>query len=178
MQHMHHSSAHKVSCELQSHAGTWPKRQDLPHIAALGVCLFFNQLLYIIGISLSGVLVATCMQPTIPVFTAMLAVLLKLESGSIQKFLGIGMAVVGSMSMVRSASLRSSRDSHTFFQHTNPDGCLMCYGFVSEEACNSPYIASLCCCLSGVKLEESIWLLLYRHVLTQDLGLSVLEGAV
>lgn len=86
-------------------AGTLPKRQDLLHVAALGVCLFFNQLLYILGISLSGVLVATCMQPTIPVFTAMLAVMLKLESGSIQKFAGIAMAVLGSMSMVRSGSL-------------------------------------------------------------------------
>lgn len=85
-------------------AGQRPKRHDLTHVAALGVCLFFNQLLYIIGISLSGVLVATCMQPTIPVFTAMLAVLLKLEAGSVQKFAGIGLAVLGSMSMVRSAS--------------------------------------------------------------------------
>ena len=56
--------------------------------------------MYIIGISLSGVLVATCMQPTIPVFTAMIAVCLGLEAGSIQKFLGIGLAVAGSVSMV------------------------------------------------------------------------------
>ncbi|KAL0029246.1 hypothetical protein WJX79_005217 [Trebouxia sp. C0005] len=77
-----------------------PKRSDLLHVSALGVCLFFNQLMYIIGISLSGVLVATCMQPTIPVFTAMIAVCLRLEAGSIQKFLGIGLAVAGSVSMV------------------------------------------------------------------------------
>ena len=80
-----------------------PKRHDLLHVIALGVCLFFNQLLYILGISLSGVLVATCMQPTVPVFTAMLAVMLKLEAGSIQKFVGIGMAVIGSISMVSPA---------------------------------------------------------------------------
>ena len=81
-------------------AGILPKRSDLLHVAGLGVCLFFNQLMYILGISLSGVLVATCMQPTIPVFTAMLAVCLQLESGSVQKFFGIGLAVLGSMSMV------------------------------------------------------------------------------
>lgn len=81
-------------------AGILPKRSDLLHVGALGVCLFFNQLMYILGISLSGVLVATCMQPTIPVFTAMLAVCLQLESGSVQKFFGIGLAVLGSMSMV------------------------------------------------------------------------------
>ncbi|KAL3162391.1 hypothetical protein ABBQ32_010066 [Trebouxia sp. C0010 RCD-2024] len=79
---------------------TLPKQSDLLHVGALGVCLFFSQLMYILGISLSGVLVATCMQPTIPVFTAMLAVCLQLESGSVQKFFGIGLAVVGSISMV------------------------------------------------------------------------------
>ena len=93
-------------------AGVLPKRSDLLHVAALGVCLFFNQLMYILGISLSGVLVATCMQPTIPVFTAMLAVCLRLESGSVQKFFGIGLAVLGSMSMV-SASSAPSRHNTT-----------------------------------------------------------------
>ena len=31
-----------------------------------------SQLFYILGIDMSGVVVATCMQPAIPVFTAML----------------------------------------------------------------------------------------------------------
>ncbi len=67
----------------------------------LGLCLWLNQLLYILGIDMSGVVVATCMQPIIPVFTAMLAVALKLEAGSVQKFAGIGIAVGGSLCMVR-----------------------------------------------------------------------------
>lgn len=70
-------------------------------MAALGLCLYFNQLFYMIGIDLSGVVVATCMQPTIPVFTAMIAVLLHMEAGSAQKFAGIGLAVGGSICMVR-----------------------------------------------------------------------------
>ena len=68
---------------------------------ALGGCLFLNQLFYILGIDMSGVVVATCMQPTIPVFTAMLAVTMGLEPGSCQKFLGIMLAVGGSICMVR-----------------------------------------------------------------------------
>ena len=68
---------------------------------ALGLCLYFNQLFYIIGIDMSGVVVATCMQPTIPVFTAMIAVMLNLEAGSLQKFAGIVLAVGGSICMVR-----------------------------------------------------------------------------
>lgn len=50
---------------------------------------------------MSGVLVATCMQPTIPVFTAMIGVTLGLEPGSCQKFMGILLAVGGSVCMVR-----------------------------------------------------------------------------
>lgn len=69
-------------------------------MGALGLCLYFNQLFYIIGIDLSGVVVATCMQPTIPVFTAAIAVALHLEAGSAQKFAGIGLAVGGSICMV------------------------------------------------------------------------------
>ena len=67
---------------------------------ALGLCLYFNQLFYIIGIDMSGVVVATCMQPTIPVFTAMIAVMLGLEAGSWQKAGGIVLAVGGSICMV------------------------------------------------------------------------------
>ena len=83
------------------HAGALPKKQDLPKVLGLGICLWLNQLLYILGIDMSGVVVATCMQPIIPVFTAMLAVALKLEAGSLQKFAGIGIAVGGSLCMVR-----------------------------------------------------------------------------
>ena len=45
--------------------GLAPKRQDVVPILALGMCLYFNQLFYIIGIDMSGVVVATCMQPTV-----------------------------------------------------------------------------------------------------------------
>ena len=80
--------------------GLLPQRQDLWRVLALGLCLYFNQLFYIIGIDMSGVVVATCMQPTIPVFTAMIAVMLGLEAGSWQKFGGIVLAVGGSICMV------------------------------------------------------------------------------
>ena len=81
-------------------AGLLPQRQDLWRVLALGLCLYFNQLFYIIGIDMSGVVVATCMQPTIPVFTAMIAVMLGLEAGSWQKAGGIVLAVGGSICMV------------------------------------------------------------------------------
>lgn len=66
----------------------------------MGICLYLNQLFFILGIDMSGVVVATCMQPTIPVFTAAIAVILQMETGSVQKFAGIGLAVAGSVCMV------------------------------------------------------------------------------
>ena len=62
--------------------------------------MFLSQLFYIIGIELSGVVVATCMQPAIPVFTVLLGVLLKMETASVQKVVGIIMAVSGAVCMV------------------------------------------------------------------------------
>ena len=83
-----------------AHAGTLPRKRDLLPITGLGICLYLNQLFFILGIDLSGVVVAACMQPTVPVFTALIAVMLKLEAGSMQKACGIALAVAGSISMV------------------------------------------------------------------------------
>lgn len=46
---------------------TAPKRGDLWRVGLMGGAMFLSQLLYILGIELSGVTVATCMQPAIPV---------------------------------------------------------------------------------------------------------------
>lgn len=44
-----------------------PKQADLWRVALMGGAMFLSQLLYILGIELSGVAIATCMQPAIPV---------------------------------------------------------------------------------------------------------------
>ena len=59
--------------------GQRPRRADVAAVAALGGCLFLNQLLYILGLRLAGVTLATCLQPSIPVITAALAMLLRIE---------------------------------------------------------------------------------------------------
>ncbi len=77
-----------------------PVRKDAVKVFFLGFCMFLAQLLYIMGIEISGVLIASCIQPTIPVFTAMLGILLKMESAHPQKILGILLAVLGAICMV------------------------------------------------------------------------------
>lgn len=73
---------------------------DAPKIVGLGACMFASQLFYVLGIKLSGVVVATCMQPAIPVFTVMLGIVLRLEKATPSLLTGIGMAVIGSLCMV------------------------------------------------------------------------------
>lgn len=85
-----------------------PKRADLWRVCALGVAMYLSQLLYILGIELSGVTVATCMQPAIPVFTVLLGIALRMEHGNPRKLTGIGLAVVGAICMVAGGAASAS----------------------------------------------------------------------
>lgn len=76
------------------------KFNDVPRIALLGLLLYGNQLFYILGVSLSGVVMATCMQPGIPVCTVAIAVIWKHEQASTRKTAGIMLASFGAIAMV------------------------------------------------------------------------------
>jgi drug/metabolite transporter (DMT)-like permease len=69
--------------------------------------------MYIKGIELSGVVVATSMQPAIPVFTALFGVAMGLESPSFLKMVGIAMAVLGAVSMVLGGGAELPQDDNT-----------------------------------------------------------------
>lgn len=88
-----------------------PAREDAWKVASLGCCLFCSQLFYIIGIELSGVVAATCMQPAIPVFTVLLGVILQMEMASVRKLSGIALAVLGAMCMVGNLFLPKMRNT-------------------------------------------------------------------
>lgn len=77
-----------------------PSREDTLLILLLGVCLFASQLLYMLGIELSGVVVATCIQPAIPVFTALLSISMRQEAANPRKLVGITLSVLGATAMV------------------------------------------------------------------------------
>jgi drug/metabolite transporter (DMT)-like permease len=78
----------------------WPQRQDASRVTFIGACLFLSQLLYIKGLHWSGALAASCMQPAIPVFTALGGILLGMEPAKPRKLAGIALAVVGAVCMV------------------------------------------------------------------------------
>ncbi|GMH40336.1 hypothetical protein BSKO_08240 [Bryopsis sp. KO-2023] len=99
-----------MCCLAYLSTGMFPKRGDLMRIGYLGTLLYCNQLFYILGVSMSGVVMATCMQPGIPVFTVALAVALKMEYASWRKFVGIGFACLGAFCMVFGGSTNTSSD--------------------------------------------------------------------
>ncbi|NJR41513.1 MAG: EamA family transporter [Akkermansiaceae bacterium] len=82
--------------------GTAMKSSHIPLIAALGLCLFLNQLLFILGLHLAGVALAACMQPTIPVFTALLSMLCGQEQASTRRVSGVHANARGDWSTVSS----------------------------------------------------------------------------
>eukprot|EP00210_Caulerpa_lentillifera_P008599 g8203.t1 len=77
-----------------------PRREDFLQFLIIGTLLYCNQLFYILGVELSGVVIATCMQPAIPVFTAALAISLGKESASVGKSIGILAASAGAICMI------------------------------------------------------------------------------
>lgn len=87
---------------------TAPRRGDLWRVGAMGGAMYLSQLLYILGIELSGVTVATCMQPAIPVFTVLLGIALRMEHGNPRKLTGIGLAVAGAICMVAGGAASAS----------------------------------------------------------------------
>ncbi|RMZ56137.1 hypothetical protein APUTEX25_004561, partial [Auxenochlorella protothecoides] len=95
------ATAAPILLGLARYKGTLvPARRDLPLVVLLGVCLFASQLLYMLGIDLSGVVVATCIQPAIPVFTALLGIALRQEAANPRKLAGIWLSVLGATAMV------------------------------------------------------------------------------
>lgn len=77
-----------------------PQLRDVPQLLAAGVCLFGNQMLSIVGLKLTSPVVATVWQTSIPIWTISLAVLTRSETLSVQKALGILIAVGGAIFIV------------------------------------------------------------------------------
>jgi len=65
-----------------------------------GFALFANQCLYIIGLKLSSSTTAAIWQPSIPIFTCIIAIITGLEPASILKLIGVLLAALGAALMI------------------------------------------------------------------------------
>lgn len=81
--------------------GVLPKKRDLPFLALLGFLgIFANQLLFLIGLKHTTATNAAGLMPSIPVFTAAISALFRVERITLLKALGIGLAVCGALVMI------------------------------------------------------------------------------
>lgn len=81
--------------------GKLPRLKDLPHLALLGMFgVFLNQILFILGLSFTTATNASIFMPSIPVFAAGAAALLRIEKISLSRLLGIALTVAGAMVMI------------------------------------------------------------------------------
>jgi len=75
-------------------------RKDVPWFLISGFCLFANQIGFIIGVKLSTAVIGSAWQPSQPIFTACIAIILGWEKASMLKISGIIVAFLGAAFMV------------------------------------------------------------------------------
>jgi len=74
--------------------------KDIPWFLISGFCLFSNQIGFIIGVKLSSAIIGSAWQPSQPIFTACIAIILGWEKATILKVSGILVAFLGAAFMV------------------------------------------------------------------------------
>eukprot|EP00756_Hemistasia_phaeocysticola_P052131 Hpha_TRINITY_DN27333_c0_g1::TRINITY_DN27333_c0_g1_i1::g.535::m.535 len=77
-----------------------PALCDIPRLLACGVCVFGNQLCFIVGVKLADSITGSVWQPSQPIFTCALAVLLGYEHAQWRTLLGLLFAISGAVFMV------------------------------------------------------------------------------
>lgn len=89
-----------------------PPRKELPGLAMLGFFgVFINQVLFIVGLNYTTAINATILMPSIPVFTAGIALLLRMEKLTTARALGIASAVAGALIILDIGNLSFSGDA-------------------------------------------------------------------
>lgn len=84
---------------LEGDALSWRNWAHVRLVLACGFCLFANQLAFIVGLKISNAITASAWQPSQPVFTAGLAILLGWEVATWRKLAGIACASGGAVFM-------------------------------------------------------------------------------
>ena len=75
-------------------------REDVPRFLALGCCVFGSQFFYLLGLELTSATTVAVLQPAIPVFTTLMAVVVGYERVRLAKLLGVACATGGAVYMV------------------------------------------------------------------------------
>jgi drug/metabolite transporter (DMT)-like permease len=78
-----------------------PSFRDLGMLAVLGFTgVFINQILFIVGLHHTTAINASILMPSIPVFTVAVAMVTRVERPSARRLVGIGISVIGALTML------------------------------------------------------------------------------
>ena len=88
-----------------------PRSRDFSRFLLAGFCMFLNQALFIVGVDLSGAVVASCIQPSQPVVTFAIAVLVGQEKLDLKRCLGLSFAVMGAVWVVTGDMLATGKSA-------------------------------------------------------------------
>jgi drug/metabolite transporter (DMT)-like permease len=89
-----------------------PALKDFPRLALLGFFgVFINQVLFIVGLDYTSAINAAILMPSIPVFTAGIALLMRIERLTTARIAGIVSAVVGALIILDVGNLSFSGDA-------------------------------------------------------------------
>ncbi len=80
----------------------FPPRRYLPHLALVGLLgVTINQLLYMVGVRMTTATNAAILIPSIPAFAVLVALLLRVESVSRARLLGVSLSMAGALLLLR-----------------------------------------------------------------------------
>ena len=89
-----------------------PTWRQLKKIFWLGLFINLNQILFFMGLRWTNATIAGIMQPCVAILTCILSVLLKREGKSLVKFIGVGLAVLGAVSMLVVSTFLSDKKAN------------------------------------------------------------------
>jgi drug/metabolite transporter (DMT)-like permease len=91
----------------------FPDRNNFWLLALCGILLMLNQILFIIGLSLTDATIASVTQPFAAIFTCVLAILMKQKPESALKIIGVIIAVIRSVFMLIASGLSKEKNQQS-----------------------------------------------------------------
>lgn len=121
-----------------------PDRNNFLLLALCGILFMVNQILFIIGLSLTNATIAGVTQPFAAIFTCILTILVKQEPKSALKIIGVIIAVIGSVFMLIVSGLSKEKNqqktSNGIFGMTfTITGALGCLCLLANTLCFAGY---------------------------------------
>ena len=156
-----------------------PPRRYMPHLALIGLLgVTINQLLYLVGVRMTTATNAAILIPSIPAFAVLVALVLRVESVSRARLLGVGLSMAGALLLLRPQQLTVAGQGDTALGNLLVLlNCLSYSGFLVLQRPLHRYLPwRMVIAWAFVFGSLAVWAVGYRHVLELDLLAVPLEA--